>query len=115
MKRTGITKNQKQHKMENTYWFRFYLICSKAANNLLGLQEQNFADLFNELELGRIGNAQMTSVFENVNATLCEICGNETDGVFEENNFDEISRISTSDLNDLYDEYCLGKIELNQI
>lgn len=99
--------------MENTYWFRYYLMCSKIANGILGLKEQNFAELFNELEMGRFANDQMTRIFDSVNNSLAEITANGNDQVFEENDFDEISRLSTDEINEYYEEFCRIKLEFS--
>jgi len=97
--------------MENTYWFRFYLICSEIANNILGLKYQNFANLYREIEGGAYGNEQMTRVFDNVNATLCDLTANESDMIFEENNFDLIAELTEGELKSYYQKFCAGSIQ----
>lgn len=96
--------------MENTYWFRFYLICSEIANNILGYNYQNFAKLYREIENGQYANEQMTRIFENINETLCELTANESDMVFEENDFEIIAKLTELELKSFYSEYCSGNI-----
>jgi hypothetical protein len=95
--------------MENTYWFRFYLICSEISNNILGLKYQNFANLYREIE-SAYANKRMTRIFDNVNVTLCNLTANESDMIFEENDFDLIAELTESELKSYYQEFCAGCI-----
>lgn len=96
--------------MENNYWFRWYLVCSKMANELLSHRDLNFALLFEEEDKGRFANKQMTYAFDRVNESLSSLCNNNETDVFDENDFSEIAELSTDDINEYYEKYCNGRM-----
>ena len=92
--------------MKNTYWFRHYLICSKLTNAALGgLQDQNFAKLIQEEEDGVWGNTQMTKIFRNINDEFCDMTADDPSQVFEENDLEEIAKLSIEQLRKYESEY----------
>lgn len=93
--------------MENTYWFRWYLICSKIANcNMPGYEDQNFAKLHIQNGNGVYANSQMLQHFESANTAMSEIFCNEDDMVYEENDFETISKLTISELDKYFIDYC---------
>lgn len=96
--------------MENTYWFRWFLICSALANKVLGHQPQNFARLIIEEENGRYGNEQMTRYFNAINLQLCEIMANDETSMEDELDFEELAELSVGQIAKYYEEFCNGKL-----
>lgn len=99
--------------MANTFWYRHFLICNKMANDIMNVKPQNFAKLILEEDSDRFMNSQMTKYFYSVDATLCDMIGNDEGFMWDELNMEEVSEISPEQLERDYQEYCSGKISLN--
>ena len=98
--------------MKNTEIYRYFLVCNKLANDILGMQPQNFAQLIVEENLGRFMNSQMTRIFNQVNYTLSEIIANDESILWEELDIDEVAEISVEQLEEDYNNYVLGNMRL---
>ena len=99
--------------MKNTYWFRHYLICSKMANDVLGLKTLNFAKLLLQQENGQFANSQMTVTFNKISDVLCDITSSERNALDDELDFGYISQISDFEMKTYYNDFCLSKIVID--
>jgi hypothetical protein len=110
-------------KIKNTFWFRHFLMCTKVANLMLqarGWGEQNFAQLTVESENGRFGNEQMIIYFTKADEWLSELHCSEEGELFENLEYEGVSmetlsNLSLKDINDYYDEYCIGRIDFSNL
>jgi len=100
--------------MKNTYHYRHFLICSKLANDIMGHQPQNFAQLMVEENLGRFMNSQMTFYFKQIDQTLSDILGNDAEMMWEELDMDELAELSVEQIQKDYEKYVDGKLEINE-
>lgn len=101
--------------MENTYWFRWFLICSALANKVLALQPLNFAKLIIEEEKGAWGNEQMTRHFHRINESLSEIMANDDDILWEELDIEEVAKLSVEEIQKYHEEYCIGRMSISEL
>lgn len=101
--------------MENTYWFRYFLIINDIANNILQFEPQNFAKLIVDEGNGVYANSQMTNIFYRVNESLCKVFANEEDMIFEENDINELAKLTIEQLNEYYNKFVDSQIELKLI
>ena len=105
--------------INNTFWFRHFLLCDHFAKemcNLRGWHIDNFAKTVAEEELGRTLNNQMTQYFWAADKLFCELHESdkgclfdnlaEDDGIY----IGELSKLSEQELAQYYQEYCVGKI-----
>ena len=71
--------------IENSFWFRHFLMCSQMGNILLtsrGLEKENFANLIIEVEHGKYANEQMTVYFYLSDKFLSQLHCSDEDEVF---------------------------------
>jgi hypothetical protein len=74
--------------MENTYWFRYFLLCNELANSIItrqGLKRINFAECILESESGRYANDQMIVYFETADIFFANLFECDSDIVFKKN------------------------------
>jgi hypothetical protein len=103
--------------IRNTFWFRHFLICSKLANEVLGLMPQNFALLIIEQEQGRAFNSQMTNIFWLIDAVISELHSSESREVFDmiEDEglcIDDLAKLTTDELSKYYQDYCFETFKI---
>ena len=96
--------------MENTFAYRFFLICNTLANGMMGMQPQNFAQLMVEEVEGRWMNSQMTRYFHIADRLMSELIGNDEEWVWDEIGMWEVAEISVEQLSKDYSEFCEGRI-----
>ncbi len=99
--------------MENTFSYRHFLICNEIANNMMGHQPQNFAELIVEEDNGRYANGQMTKYFYVADRTLCELTGNDEGFMWDDLDMDEVAKIPIEELQSDYEEYCKYRMVIN--
>ena len=100
--------------MKNEYFYRFFLICNKLANDTMtGLNFQNFAKLLAEEDEGRYANSQMTKYFTSIEEGLSRLIGNDEGFVWDELEIDEVAELSPEKLQEDFENYCEGKMLLD--
>ena len=110
-------------KIKNTFWFRHFLMCSRVANLMIsarGWGQQNFANLILESEEGRFGNDQMIIYFTSADIFFSELHCSEEDEVFgyleeEGVSMETLSKLSDEEMEDYYNEYCVGMINFDYV
>lgn len=110
-------------KIKNTFWFRHFLMCSQVANDMISLRgwdKQNFPNLIIESEKGRFGNDQMIVYFTTADTFFSDLHCSEEEAVFdyleeEGVSMEALSKLSTKEIEDYYDEYCIGKIKFSDV
>lgn len=100
-------------KQKNTYWYKFFLMCNKMANDILNMKYQNFAKLIVEANNGRFGNEQMTRIYETIEESLSELVGNDPEFIWDELELEEIAEIPVETLEADYSKYCDGYLILD--
>jgi len=99
--------------MENSFWYRYFLVINKLSNLVLGHKFQNFALLIFEEQHGRYGNEQMTIFFTNLDQGYSDLMSNDPLIVFDELDLDELAEISVEQLEKDYMSYCEGKLKFD--
>ena len=111
-------------KINNTFWFRHFLLCDRLAKGmciLRGWKIDNFAKAIFEEESGRTANNQMTQYFWAADELLCELHESDEGFVFDileaadEVTIQDLSKLSEKELAQYYENYCLGKIDFQTI
>lgn len=105
--------------MENTFWFRYFLLCNEFANSITtrqGLKRINFAECILEVENGRYANEQMTTYFHTADYFFAELfeCDYEIvfDNLLDEGvSMEKLASLSDKDLRNYYSDYCIGEIK----
>ena len=92
--------------MENSFWYRYFLICNQLSNKILGMQPQNFALLIVEENGGRFMNSQMTRYFYNIDEYFSELMSSNEGAVFEELDIDVLAELSVAQIEEDFDNYC---------
>ena len=109
--------------IENSFWFRHFLMCSKIANTMMstrGWHVDNFAESFIESENGRYGNDQMNVYFTMADRFFSELHCSEEGEVFnylEEDGLpmEDLAKLSAKEIEDYYDKYCVGAINFSEV
>jgi hypothetical protein len=99
--------------MKNEFYYRFFLICNKLANDVLGFKFQNFAKLILEENNGRYGNTQMTKYFIQAEEFLSRLIGNDEGFMWDELEMEEIAKLTPEQLQEDFDNYCEGKMKID--
>ena len=99
--------------MENSYWYRYFLVCNQMANKIMGMQPQNFALLILEENNGRFMNSQMTRFFHSINESLSELLANDDTMLFDELDMDALADLSVEQIEEDFDNYCQGKLKID--
>jgi hypothetical protein len=110
-------------KIKNTFWFRHFLMCSQVANMMMlpkGWSVDNFAQSIIESENGRYGNDQMNVYFTMADRFFSELHCSDENVVFdyledEGVSVEELAKLSKQEIDDYYDEYCIGKINFSNL
>ena len=96
--------------MDNTYWYRYFLLCNHLANKMLGHKYQNFAKLILDEDKGRFMNSQMTVYFHQADVFFSELLNNDEGMIFDELSINELAEITPEQLQKDYDNYCNYKL-----
>jgi len=107
--------------MENTYWFRYFLLCNELANSIItrqGLKRINFAECILESESGRYANDQMIVYFETADIFFANLFECDSDIVFNELSdegvsIEKLATLTDKDLKNYFNSYCAGQIQMN--
>jgi hypothetical protein len=110
-------------KIENTFWFRHFLMCSKVANLMMsprGWHVDNFALSFIESENGRFGNDQMNIYFTMADIFFADLHSSYPESVFEfladeGVSMENLAKLSLKEIEDYYNEYCAGRIDFSNL
>lgn len=81
---------------------------------MLGHLTQNFALLIIEENMGRYMNNQMTVYFKQADRSICDLIGNDEGFMWNELDMDEIAELSIEQIEEDYENYCCGKLVLNE-
>jgi hypothetical protein len=100
--------------MKNTYEYRYFLFINYLANQMIGMEFQNFAELIKSENEGRYMNSQMTSNFYKLDEVFSELIQNDPEWVFDFLDLDELAEISPDTLEDDYIAYCVDEEEFIQ-
>lgn len=98
--------------MENSYWYRYFLICNQLANKIMGHQPQNFASLIIEEDNGRFMNSQMTRYFYDIDYFFSQMMSNDSGMVFDELGIEELSKLSPEQIQHDFEKYCDGSLKM---
>ena len=98
--------------MENSYWYRYFLVCNQLANKILAHQPQNFALLIKDEDGGRFMNSQMTRFFYAIDEYFSELTCNDNLMVFDELGIDELAELSVEQIEEDFENYCNSKMEM---
>ncbi len=109
--------------IENSFWFRHFLICSKVANIMMsprGWHVDNFSQSITESNNGRYGNDQMNIYFKMADRFFSELHCSEEDEVFnylEEDGvlMEDLAKLSLEEIENYYDKYCIGAINFSEV
>jgi len=99
--------------MENSFWYRYFLVINELSNAVLGHKFQNFALLISEEDNGRFGNGQMTKFFKNLDTAYSELMSNDPYTVFEELDIEELAELTVEQLREDYARYCDGRLKFD--
>lgn len=107
--------------IKNSFWFRHFLMCNRLASLMVsarGWCVENFAKTIIESENGRFANNQMNVYFTMADRFLCELHQSEEDMMFdyledEGITIEDLAKLSTEQLNNYYDQYCIGYINFS--
>ena len=99
--------------MENTFHYRFFLICNELANSVQSIQPQNYADLIVREQEGQFMNSQMTIYFHNADKFLSTLIGNYDGWMWDELDMYEIAKIPYEKLREDFEIYCEGIMTLD--
>lgn len=108
-------------KIKNSFWFRHFLMCHHLANKNIKLGKVlNFANCILQEEQGKVANSQMTYHFWAADSFLCELHCSDEGTVFdnleeEELTIEELADLSSMELYEYYNSYCVGTINFNPI
>lgn len=108
-------------KIKNSFWFRHFLMCHHLANKNIKLGKVlNFANCILQEQQGKIANSQMTYHFWAADSFLCELHCSDQGTVFdnleeEELTIEELADLSSMELYEYYNSYCVGTINFNPI
>lgn len=96
--------------MENSYWYRYFLLCNHLANRMMCHQYQNFAELILDESKGRFMNSQMTFYFHQADVFFSELLNNNEGMMFDELSLEDLAEITPEQLLKDYDNYCNYKL-----
>lgn len=107
-------------KIENTYFFRRFLLCdmlAKACSSAIGFHVHNFASCVLDENLGQYRNERVDRFFYAAEDTLAEIGEDDTGIVFAMNHLEGVSietlsLLTEQELSDYCREYLIGNIKL---
>lgn len=85
------------------------------ANDILGYKPLNFAKLILQQDAGQFMNSQMTSTFYKINKTLSEITASEETAMEDELDFEYISKLSITEIDNYYKEFCLERMTIGEL
>lgn len=97
--------------MKNSYEYRYFLFINYLANQMIGVEFQNFAELIKSQDQGRYMNSQMTSYFYKLDEVFSELIQNDPEWIFDFLDLDELAAISADTLEDDYISYCVDEQE----
>ena len=99
--------------MENTFHYRFFLICNELANSMQSIQPQNYAELILRENEGQYMNSQMTCYFHNAEDFLSNLIGNYVGFMWDELDMYTVAQLPYEKIKEDFDKYCDGLMALD--
>lgn len=93
--------------IENNWSNRLFLLTNTLANDVLNIEPQNFLQLIEEEENGRIFNAQMTGYFYRILERLCDVSASESSDILMDWQESELMNLTADDIKTYFNKYVL--------
>jgi hypothetical protein len=97
--------------MKNSFEYRYFLLVNYLANKMVNMTFLNFAELIKSENEGRFMNSQMTFYFYQIDEAFSELMFNDSGWVFDYLKIDELAEITTEQLEEDYNQYCVDDSE----
>jgi hypothetical protein len=97
--------------MKNSFEYRYFLLVNYLANKMVNMTFLNFAELIKSENEGRFMNSQMTFYFYQIDEVFSELMMNDPSWVFDSLEIDELAEITTEQLEEDYNQYCVDDSE----